>query len=111
MSDWLHSVCAVLDVDRAAIVGHSMGSLVAWRFAVDHAERCRALALLGTSVPMPVTDMLLDAAADDDHAAIEMANAWSHSPAVRWAETPIPESGCWQPGNASSSVPPRVCPR
>ena len=80
MSDWLHSVCAVLDVDTAAIVGHSMGSLVAYRFAVDHAERCRALALLGTSVPMPVTDMLLDAAADDDHAAIEMANAWSHSP-------------------------------
>jgi pimeloyl-ACP methyl ester carboxylesterase len=35
--------------------------------------------LLGTSLPMPVTDMLLDAAADDDHAAYEMANTWSHS--------------------------------
>ena len=80
MSDWLDAVCDVLDIERAAVVGHSMGSLVAYRFAVDHAERCRALALLGTSVPMPVTDMLLDAAADDDHAAIDMANTWSHSP-------------------------------
>ena len=93
MSDWLHSVCAVLDVDTAAVVGHSMGSLVAWRFAVDHAERCRALALLGTSVPMPVTDMLLDAAADDDHAAIEMANAWSHSPGGTLGGNPNP--GVW----------------
>ena len=80
MSDWLDAACGVLEVDSAAIVGHSMGSLVAYRFAVDHPERCRALALLGTSVPMPVTDALLDAAADDDHAAIEMTNAWSHSP-------------------------------
>ena len=80
LSDWLDTACEALGVETAAIVGHSMGSLVAYRFAVDHAERCRALALLGTSVPMPVTDVLLDAAADDDHAALEMTNAWSHSP-------------------------------
>ena len=80
MSDWLHAACTSLDVGTAAVVGHSMGSLVAYRFAVDHVERCRAIALLGTSVPMPVTPILLDAAADDDHAAIEMTNAWSHSP-------------------------------
>ena len=80
MSDWLDAACAALDVGTAAVVGHSMGSLVAYRFAVDHGERCRAIALLGTSVPMPVTPILLDAAADDDHAAIEMTNAWSHSP-------------------------------
>ena len=82
MSDWLKAVCEALDVDTAAIVGHSMGSLAAYRFAADFPQRCRALALLGTSMPMPVTDMLLDAARDNDHAAIEMANAWSHSPAA-----------------------------
>ena len=43
------------------------------------AQRCVkpakfGLALLGTSAPMPVTDVLLSAAADDDHAAIDMAN-------------------------------------
>ena len=82
MSDWLNAVCEVLDVDSAAIVGHSMGSLVAYRFAADHPQRCRALALLGTSMPMPVADTLLDAARDNHHAAIEMVSAWSHSPAA-----------------------------
>ena len=57
-----------------------MGSLVAWRFAMESGDRCRALALLGTSMPMPVTNLLLDAAEDNHHAAIDMANAWSHSP-------------------------------
>lgn len=82
MSDWLNAVCEALDVDAAAIVGHSMGSLVAYRFAADHPQRCRALALLGTSMPMPVADKLLDAARDNHHAAIEMISAWSHSPAA-----------------------------
>ncbi|MBJ50690.1 MAG: alpha/beta hydrolase [Gammaproteobacteria bacterium] len=79
MADWLAVVVDVLGFAPSIIVGHSMGSLVAYRFAVDHPDRCRAIALLGTSVPMPVTDVLLNAAADNDHAAIEMINTWSHS--------------------------------
>lgn len=82
MSDWLAEVCEACGVTTAAIAGHSMGSLVAYRFVADHPQRCRALALLGTSMPMPVTGPLLDAAQDNHHAAIEMANAWSHSPAA-----------------------------
>ena len=80
MADWLARVFDALGIAAAAVVGHSMGSLVAWRFAQSHPDRCRALALLGTSMPMPVTDALLDAARDDHHAAIDMANTWSHSP-------------------------------
>ncbi len=86
MADW---VAAALDalVDarfdeqngKAAIVGHSMGSLVALNFAARYPGRTRALALLGTSTPMLVTDRLLDAARANDPAAINMANAWSHS--------------------------------
>ena len=79
IADWLAVVVDILGFAPSIIVGHSMGSLVAYRFAVDHPDRCRAIALLGTSVPMPVTDALLDAAADNDHAAIEMINTWSHS--------------------------------
>ena len=80
MADWLAGVFDATGVDQAAVVGHSMGSLVAWQFAQSHPDRCRTLALLGTSMPMPVTDMLLNAAKDNHHAAIDMANAWSHSP-------------------------------
>lgn len=79
MASWVGSLLDALSIATAAVVGHSMGSLVAWRFACGHPERCRALALLGTSMPMPVTDLLLDAAHDNHHAAIDMANAWSHS--------------------------------
>lgn len=79
MADWLAALFEQAGVVNAAVVGHSMGSLVAWQFAVAHPGRCRALALLGTSMPMPVTDLLLNAAKDNHHAAIDMANAWSHS--------------------------------
>ena len=79
MSAWLVAVLDALDIDRAAVVGHSMGSLVAYRFARSAPGRCRALALLGTSAPMPVTETLMDAARDNHHAAIDMANTWSHS--------------------------------
>ena len=79
MAAWLGEVLDALAMPKAAIVGHSMGSLVAYRFASTSPDRCRALALLGTSAPMPVTDPLLNAAKDNHHAAIDMANTWSHS--------------------------------
>ncbi|MCZ6617167.1 MAG: alpha/beta hydrolase [Gammaproteobacteria bacterium] len=79
MARWLAVVLDTLGVARTAVVGHSMGSLVAHSFARLYPDRCRALALLGTSAPMPVTPLLLNAAEDNDHAAIDMANGWSHS--------------------------------
>ena len=79
MAAWLGEVLDALAIPKAAVVGHSMGSLVAYRFASTMPDRCRALALLGTSAPMPVTDPLLNAAKDNHHAAIDMANTWSHS--------------------------------
>ena len=79
MADWLASLLGGLDVPLAAVVGHSMGALVAMAFARLHPERCRVLALLGASAPMPVTERLLSAAEDNDQAAVDMANTWSHS--------------------------------
>lgn len=79
MADWLAEVLAAFAVDTAAVAGHSMGSLVAWAFANRHPSSCSGLALFGTSWPMPVTEPLLNAAASNHHAAIDMANQWSHS--------------------------------
>lgn len=36
-----------LEIPSAIIVGHSMGSLIAQRFAIDHPERTKALVLIG----------------------------------------------------------------
>jgi non-heme chloroperoxidase len=49
--DFAADVAAFIDakgVSRAVVVGHSMGGMVAQRFAIDHPERTRGLVLLGT---------------------------------------------------------------
>ena len=49
--DFSSDVAALLDaleIPSAVIVGHSMGGLVAQRFALDHPARTRGLVLLGT---------------------------------------------------------------
>jgi pimeloyl-ACP methyl ester carboxylesterase len=80
MADWLAQVIdAVSPSQQASVVGHSMGSLVAMSLAARHANKVQKLALLGTSAPMPVADVLLNAALDNDQAAIDMTNTWSHS--------------------------------
>lgn len=79
MATWVSKALDALNIDTAAVVGHSMGSLVAMTFAANFPDRTRSLALLGTSTPMPVADPLLDAAKANDHDAIDMANTWSHS--------------------------------
>ena len=80
MADWLAQVIdAVSPNQEASVVGHSMGSLVAMSLAARHANKVQKLALLGTSAPMPVADVLLNAALDNDQAAIDMTNTWSHS--------------------------------
>ena len=96
MGRWLAALLDALGVATAAVAGHSMGSLVAWELARTQPARCRALALLGVSAPMPVTAPLLAAAADGHHAAIDMANGWSHSPAGRLGAGGNP--GVWQLG-------------
>ena len=78
-ADWLKDAMDALNIDSAAIVGHSLGSLIALNFAARYPGKTRVLALLGTSTPMPVTDQLLDAARENHHDAIDMANTWSHS--------------------------------
>lgn len=48
-------VLALLDalkIDRAVIVGHSMGSAIALRFALDHPQRVRGLVLIGAAASL-----------------------------------------------------------
>lgn len=79
MADWVAALLDELQVDRAAIVGHSMGALVALDFAGRYPDRVRAVALVGSTAPMPVSDAILDAAAADDHAAFDMLTQWGYS--------------------------------
>ncbi len=79
LADWLIRALDALAIEAAQVAGHSMGSLVALEAAARHPERVRALALLGTSAPMPVTGALLAAAKADDHGAFDMVTLWGLS--------------------------------
>ncbi|MDE0309082.1 MAG: alpha/beta hydrolase [Acidiferrobacterales bacterium] len=95
-ANWLCDLLDAVGVEQTALVGHSMGSLVALDCAARHLERIRALTLIGTAVPMPVTDQLLQSALENNHDAIDMLTAWGHSPAAHFGGHEVP--GMWMIG-------------
>ena len=98
MADWCARVLDAAEVERTAVVGHSMGSLVALEFGARHPDRAWLLGLIGISTPMPVTDRLLDAARDGDHAAFDMVNIWGHDLSSQIGGNQAP--GMWMSGSA-----------
>lgn len=99
MGMWIRDCLDALNVTRAHLIGHSMGSLVALEAAAGAPERALFTAMLGIAVPMPVSDALLDAARDDLPAAIKMITVWGHSFAAQLGGNPAP--GMWMMGSAS----------
>jgi pimeloyl-ACP methyl ester carboxylesterase len=98
MADWVMRLLDALEVEKAALVGHSMGSLVAFDAAARYGARATALALLGTSIPMPVAAPLLSAAEADKHAAFDMVTLWGHSRNGQVGSNRAP--GLWMTGEA-----------
>ena len=66
-------------IQKAALVGHSWGSLIALHAASLAPARVTHLAMLGTAFPMKVSPALLDAALNKPMQAIDMVNTFSHS--------------------------------
>ncbi len=102
LADWLARVLDAANVASAVIVGHSMGALIAQSFATRHPSRARALALLGVSAPMPVTERLLNAAQANESSATDMANGWSHSARGKLGGNPNP--GVWILGGGARLI-------
>ncbi|MES2979718.1 MAG: alpha/beta hydrolase [Pseudomonadota bacterium] len=66
-------------ISRAALVGHSWGSLIALEAAAALKERISHLVLIGTAHPMKVSPMLLDASVNDPLKALALINVYSRS--------------------------------
>jgi pimeloyl-ACP methyl ester carboxylesterase len=79
MAAWLLDLLDAAGIGRAVLAGHSMGSLIALEAASRAPGRVRALALVGSTWPMKVSDALLETARTDEAVAIDMVNLWSHA--------------------------------
>lgn len=90
LAGWIETLLDLTGVARAALAGHSMGSLVALQAAANLPDRIDRLLLLGSVAPMPVAPPLLDAALNQRDAAHRMINQWSYAPRGQLGTSPNP---------------------
>ena len=96
LAAWVLALLDAAGVSSAALVGHSMGSLIALEAAGQAPARVSRLAMVGTAYPMKVSEALLTTARDEPLKAIEMVNNFQHS---GWAAKPsYPGPGAWLHG-------------
>jgi pimeloyl-ACP methyl ester carboxylesterase len=99
IADWLVRLLDAAGVARAALAGHSMGAISALECAARHPERVRALALLGAAASMPVHPALLEAAAANDHLAVDLVTSWAHGATGHLGGNAAP--GLWMLGGGA----------
>jgi len=110
---WLRQLLADQGIAAASVVGHSMGSLIGLEAAAQAAgdgagPRIDHLVMVGTAVPMPVSDALLATAAREPLKAIDMVVAFAHA---RLAGEPgNPGPGTWH-NTASRQLSRRILER
>ncbi len=93
VGDYAEAVIQALDaagVAKAALVGHSLGSLIALEVAARHPGRVRALGLVGAAAKIPVNPALIEAARADLPAAVTMIVGWSFGPRATFGAAPSP---------------------
>ncbi|WP_310460149.1 alpha/beta hydrolase [Sphaerotilus sp.] len=97
MADAVLALLAERGVRRAALVGHSMGSLIALEAASRAAPGTVShLVLVGTAYPMRVSPALLDTAARQPLVAIDQVVTFSHASMA--AKPSYPGPGAWLHG-------------
>ena len=78
-ADWVLALLDAAGVQRAVLMGHSLGSLIALEAAARAPERVSQLVLVGTAFPMPVAPALLQASLEAPQKALDMVNVFSRS--------------------------------
>ena len=78
-ADWVLALMDVAGLARAALVGHSFGSLVALEAASRAPSRVSQLVLVGCAYPMQVTPALIEASLHAPLKALHMVNVFSRA--------------------------------
>ncbi|MBS0519692.1 MAG: alpha/beta hydrolase [Proteobacteria bacterium] len=76
MADWTARLIDAAGLKSAALVGHSMGALVALDCAGRHGEKVRALGLCGVAAEMPVHPEMLESAKANTIKVQELMTFW-----------------------------------
>lgn len=97
MADAVAEAMEAAGIVDAALVGHSMGSLVTLSAAARYPEKARALALIGTTAPMGVHPAMMTSAANNDHDVIDMITYWGYSKSAQLGGNENP--GMWMAGS------------
>jgi len=95
-AQWVVSLLKAAGVSRAALVGHSMGSLIALEAAAQLGDQASALVMVATAFPMKVSPAMLELSLKDPVAAMHMVNAFSNSTLAAKPSSPGP--GAWLRG-------------
>ena len=89
-AEWIAALLDAAGLPQAALVGHSMGSLVALETAIRHAPRVMKLALVATAAPMPVSEGFIAAAREAPAVGLEMEAVWGHARLAQLAASAVP---------------------
>ena len=97
MADWVADLIEAAGFKAAAVVGHSMGSLIALELAATRPELVTAIVLAGSTSAMRVHEDLQSAADEKERQAHEMIMGWSLSSQSGLGGHPTP--GLWMHGH------------
>jgi pimeloyl-ACP methyl ester carboxylesterase len=78
-ADFVIALMDAAQLEKAVVIGHSFGSLIALEAAARAPERVSQLVLVGTANPMRVSPALLDASLNKPMQALDMVNVFSRS--------------------------------
>jgi pimeloyl-ACP methyl ester carboxylesterase len=100
MADWTAALLKAAGAEKAHLIGHSMGSLIALETAARHPDKVSALSLIGTAATMTVGPDLLKAAEANDQDAIDMVSIWGLGFSAEFGGSLAP--GLWMHGGAQA---------
>ncbi|MES2880235.1 MAG: alpha/beta hydrolase [Pseudomonadota bacterium] len=78
-ADFVIALMDAAGLEKATLIGHSLGSLIVLEAAARAPQRIKQLVLVGAGFPMKVSPVLLESSLNEPMKALEMVNIFSRS--------------------------------